>query len=258
VQNFMLYLSRILKVKHRGVTDLLFYPAGSFLELEKYKRNIFQHVLQCLKTVFNRIGNELIFFDESKQQSQIERINIEKCQLSDKLRELESIAQVYEKILSSGQGVTIVKYLLRSIGRTPQNKNIKALNYLKDRGYDNIELLQRNITKLRIELQKIENEKILVDSRNERTEFNIEREKDHQSYEFDDRSQVATANNALIYLRHCGKISDHDIQIIGNDINEILRNDLDRYDLSIKKKMKKTFDSNIPIENYLQKDLFTN
>ncbi|CAF3671837.1 unnamed protein product [Rotaria socialis] len=265
-----------------------------FPQLENYRNAIFRHVLQCTEVVLNSIEKDFNFSDQiaceedeklkqieeskglpesscpiaqpkTRQETELERIRVEKLQLINHIMILKSYVETYENILSPPTDRVKNKLVaMVSKAAVTEKKKTDAISYLQTFGYESIEVVQTTIFKFLIELQKTEEvERNLTDSQNrlesikeengpreeislssdgacnasqllvktvqDKTKPKMKSEKNKHLYRLNDRFRISTANNALVYIRHCEQITNDCIRALTARAYEIVRDYLQQY-----------------------------
>ncbi|CAF3745049.1 unnamed protein product, partial [Rotaria sp. Silwood1] len=213
---------------------------------------------------------------KTTRETELERIRAEKHELNTQLMRLKSHVEAYEKILSSEEGLGIANLFFKSRRAKAQKKKIEALDHLKKYGYESIEAVNATIFKFQTELEKTaKKEKILRNSQNplqsiikenesseeisvsldetcntsqlivktvqDKTKSNIKREKNKQFYRLNDRFRISTANNALIYIRHCEQITNDCIRALTARVYKILKDYVQQYGNFLEQRINQNF-----------------
>ncbi|CAF5029174.1 unnamed protein product [Rotaria magnacalcarata] len=202
---------------------------------------------------------------KTRQETELERIRDEKLELINRIILLNSYVETYENILlpRTVHGINKLFAMVRKPAVTEEQKS-QALSYLQAFGYGSIEVVQTTILRFKIELQRTEeDERILTDSQNrlesikeengpceeislssdgtcsasqllvktvqDKTKPKMKSEKNKHSYRLNDRFRISTANNALVYIRHCEQITNDFIRAFTFRAYEILRDYLQQY-----------------------------
>ncbi|CAF2093384.1 unnamed protein product [Rotaria magnacalcarata] len=202
---------------------------------------------------------------KTRQETELERIRDEKLELINRIILLNSYVETYENILlpRTVHGINKLFAMVRKPVVTEEQKS-QALSYLQAFGYESIEVVQTTILRFKIELQRTEeDERILTDSQNrlesikeengpreeislssdgtcsasqllvktvqDKTKPKMKSEKNKHLYRLNDRFRISTANNALVYIRHCEQITNDCIRALTARAYEILRDYLQQY-----------------------------
>ncbi|CAF3144286.1 unnamed protein product [Rotaria sp. Silwood2] len=230
---------------------------------------------------------------KTRRKTELERIRVEKHELNARLMRLQSHVETYEKILSSEKGLRIANLLFKSHEAKAQKKKIEALDHLKTCGYESIEAVNATIFKFQTELEKNEKkERILSDSQNplesiieenesskeisvssdetcntsqlivktvqDKKKSKIKREKNKQFYRLNDRFRISTANNALIYIRHCEQITNDCIRELTARVYTILNDYLQQYGNFLEQRINQNFRHGICNDVSSKEDHFQN
>ncbi|CAF3357729.1 unnamed protein product [Rotaria sp. Silwood2] len=116
----------------------------------------------------------------------------QKAQFIISLRNLESIKKEHDSLLT-----------------THNTPSVEEMNFLEEKGFKNFESLDLSIQ--------------------EKTRFIAEREKNKQAYFFNDRLDTASADNALLYISQCEKVSHDRVKEIATDTNTRLQKYIREY-----------------------------
>ncbi|CAF5064998.1 unnamed protein product [Rotaria sp. Silwood1] len=116
----------------------------------------------------------------------------QKAQFIISLRNLESIKKEHDSLLT-----------------THNTSSVEEINLLEEQGFKSFESLDLSIQ--------------------EKTRFIAEREKNKQAYFFNDRLDTASADNALLYISQCEKVSHDRVKEIATDTNTRLQKYIREY-----------------------------
>ncbi|CAF4906712.1 unnamed protein product [Rotaria sp. Silwood1] len=226
------------------------------IEALKVAQHNMESELQQLNSVVQQYGN---LSSPSTEQGILQTLSSrmtsdfqnEKLKAETYLKSLgySSIESVYEKILNINQRhrqksqrieeqnteLSILLDRLESIRKehdsltNGRHSSSEQASFLQKKGFDSYELLDKSIQ---------EEERILN-----------ERGKNQQSYYFNDRLDASTANNALVYIRQCEKVSHDRVKENVIDANENLRRYIREYGIFLKQEIDMKFKYICDIEN---------
>ncbi|CAF3975531.1 unnamed protein product [Rotaria sordida] len=167
---------------------------------------------------------------KAKKKLEIEVLTAAQRDIEAELQHLNSVKHHHEKlqrIEDQNTELTITLERLESIKKehdsliNTRHSSSEQASFLQGKGFDSYEVLDKSIQ----EIERIFNE----------------RGKNQQSYHFSDRLDVSTANNALIYISQCGKVSHDRVKENAIDANENLRRYIREYGIFLKQEINTKF-----------------
>jgi energy-coupling factor transporter ATP-binding protein EcfA2/uncharacterized protein YukE len=296
-ENISLARTIIDKIKSMKILET------DFPELKQYIQMIFQGFLQRTKIVFDTIQKDFNLSDKrlyqetntdrnisnpdvedlkTEQTEELEATKTLKLVMNSKMNHLNSIMQTYDEI--SYPTTETSEVIDQEIF---QEKNSKALDYLKKHGYQSIDDVTETFLEVSNRLQTIrDKEKQLNDSLNHlksiskkndlllsTRSFNsstdsrqnnsftetyqplnhiVQKKNDKKSYHFRDKLPIVTLNNALIYIKECEKVDDDCVKENAGNTYDILHEYINEYGHFLNEEIKKNY-KNI-INNNTQDD----